>query len=126
MDRTISTARLMTQEELAAAGLPSAVEGSQERNLMEPGSQEEGEIRSGEESGSEKDISNVEVSIDELIAPNASYPPTLVFGKSLTTPELIKGYEEERFFPAGHGHAPTTEQTPSPRADEVVVFRDFL
>lgn len=64
--------------------------------------------------------------MDELMAPKSSYPTTLVFGKSLVIPELIKEYEEKGFFPCGDGRAPTSEETPTSQPDEVVVFRDFF
>jgi hypothetical protein len=35
-------------------------------------------------------------------------------------------YEATGFFPVGTGRAPLDEQTPTPEADEVVVFRNFL
>jgi hypothetical protein len=39
---------------------------------------------------------------------------------------MIRDYEAAGFFPVGTGHAPLDEQTPTPEADEVVVFRDFF
>ena len=126
MARTKSTARPMTQEELIAAGLLPIAEEQEEQNVMGSGSREDGEIGSGEESGDEEDISNVDASVDELIDPKDSHPPTVVFGRSLTTPELIRSYEEKGFFPADHGRAPTSEETPTPQPYEVVVFRDFF
>jgi hypothetical protein len=39
---------------------------------------------------------------------------------------LIREYEAAGFFPVGDGRAPLDEQTPSPEADEVIVFRDFF
>jgi hypothetical protein len=87
---------------------------------------EDGEVRSGHESGDGEDISNVKVNLSELIASRSSYPPALVFGKSKVTGELIKEYEESVFFPFGDGRPPSDKKTPSPEADEVVVFRDFF
>jgi hypothetical protein len=49
-----------------------------------------------------------------------------VFGESKVTANLIGEYEPARFFPAGDGRAPLDEQTPTPEANEVVVFRDFF
>jgi hypothetical protein len=51
---------------------------------------EEGEL----DSGAGEDISNVDASVDELVAPQDFYHPTL--GKSLVTPAIIK--ENEYFF----------------------------
>jgi hypothetical protein len=39
---------------------------------------------------------------------------------------MIRDYEAAGFFPVGTGCAPLDEQTPTPEADEVVVFRDFF
>jgi hypothetical protein len=39
---------------------------------------------------------------------------------------MIRDYEATGFFPVGTGRAPLDEQTPTPKADEVVVFRDFF
>jgi hypothetical protein len=39
---------------------------------------------------------------------------------------MIKDYEAAGFFPVGTGRGPLDEQTPTPEADEVVVFRDFF
>jgi hypothetical protein len=39
---------------------------------------------------------------------------------------MITDYEAAGFFPMGTGCATLDEQTPTPEADEVVVFRDFF
>jgi hypothetical protein len=39
---------------------------------------------------------------------------------------MIREYEAAGFFPVGSGRAPLDEQVPTPEADEVVVFRNFL
>jgi hypothetical protein len=39
---------------------------------------------------------------------------------------MIRDYEAAGFFPVGTGRAPLDEQTPTPEAGEVVVFRDFF
>jgi hypothetical protein len=39
---------------------------------------------------------------------------------------MIRDYEAAGFFPVGTGRAPLDEQTPTPEADEVVVFRNFF
>jgi hypothetical protein len=61
-----------------------------------------------------------------LISSKAPYPPAFVFRKSKVTTELIKEYEEAGFFPSGDGRPPSDEETPSPEAYEIVVFRDFF
>jgi hypothetical protein len=123
----------MTFKELAAVGVSSTLENvppstsaQAAEAVREFGSHEDGEIRSGRESDDGEDISNVEVNLNELISLKASYPPAFVFGKSKVTTKLIKEYEEAGFFPSGDGRPPSNEETPSPEADEIVVFRDFL
>jgi hypothetical protein len=64
--------------------------------------------------------------LNELISLKGSYPPSLVFGKSKFTSELIKEYEEAGFFPSGDGRPPSEEETPSPETNEIVVFREFF
>jgi hypothetical protein len=64
--------------------------------------------------------------LNELISSKASYPPAFVFGKSKVTTELNKEYEEAGFFPSGDGRPPFDEETASPEADEIIVFRDFF
>ena len=73
----------MTQEELAEAGLLPVAGEVKEQNVIGSGSEEDGEIGSGEESGDEEDISNVDASVDELIDPKDSHPPTVVLGDLL-------------------------------------------
>jgi hypothetical protein len=53
-------------------------------------------------------------------------PPSLVFGESKVTTNMIKEYEAAGFFPSGTERAPLDEQTPAPEDGEVVVFRDFF
>jgi hypothetical protein len=55
-----------------------------------------------------------------------SYSPSFVFGESKVTTNLIRDYEAAVFFPAGDSRAPLDEQTPTPEANEVVVFLDFF
>jgi hypothetical protein len=117
----------MTSEELVVAGVPPTGEdtrdsGSVQSRVDDPtggiipdfGIHEEREIRSEERSGGEEDLSNVDADVNELVGMKTrSYPPTFVFGESKVTADLIKEYEEARFFLA-------------PEANEVVVFRDFF
>jgi hypothetical protein len=139
--RVKSTARPMTSEELAVAGVPpTGIEIRESENIQSRvdvpvfdvvpdfGSQEEGEIGSGSKSGGEEHLSNVEADPRELIAMKSvkSYPPTFVFGESKVTTVVIQKYEENRFFPVGTARPPSGEQVPAPRSDEVVIFRDFF
>jgi hypothetical protein len=130
----------MTSEELAAAGASSTGVEIRESGNVQPrednpvldiapdsGNHEDGEIRSEIISGAEEDLADVDADPRELIAAKSSksYPPSFVFGESKVTANLIREYEATRFFPAGDGHAPLDEQTPTPEANEVVVFHDF-
>jgi hypothetical protein len=117
-----STAKPLTTEELAAAGIPPAEQEIQEPKIAQPpedytspaasasGNREDGEIRSDEE-----DIRDVDADLNDL-----------VFGKSKVTADLIREYEAAGFFPAGSGCAPLDEEIPTPEADEIVVFHDFF
>jgi hypothetical protein len=124
----------MTTEELAAAGLPAEPEIQNPETTQLPErhsslaasgsrSREDGEVRSDDE-----DVGDVDADIEDLIAAKQSgpLPPSLVFGESKVTGNMIRDYEAAGFFPVGTGHAPLDEQTPTPEADEVVVFRDFF
>jgi hypothetical protein len=53
-------------------------------------------------------------------------PPSLVFGESKVTTNMIREYEAAGFFPSDTGRAPLDEQTPTPEDGEVVVFHDFF
>jgi hypothetical protein len=132
--RVKSIARPMTAEELAAAGLPAEpvvqnpeiIQPPEEHPspaASEPSSHEDGEVRSDDEG-----VGDVDADIKDLIAAKQSgpLPPSLVFGESDVTTNMIKDYEAAGFFPVGTGRAPLDEQTPTPEAGEVVVFRDFF
>jgi hypothetical protein len=121
----------MTTEELIAAGLPvePIVEGPENAPPPEDGgspaasgsrSHEDGEVRKDEE-----DIGDVDADVGDLVT-GGPLPASLVFGDSKVTTNLIREYEAAGFFPSGTGHAPLDEQTPTPKDDEVVVFRDFF
>jgi hypothetical protein len=58
--------------------------------------------------------------------PAGPLPPSLVFGESKVTTNMIREYEAAGFFPSGTGRAPLDEQIPAPEDGEVVVFRDFF
>jgi hypothetical protein len=131
----------MTSEELAAAGIPPAEGEVQESKNTQPQegnpvldsvpdfeNREEGEIRSESTSGVEEDLADVDADPRVLMVAKSSksYPPSFVFGETKVTTNLIREYEAAGFFPAGDGRAPLDEQTPTPEANEVVVFRDFF
>jgi hypothetical protein len=124
----------MTAEELAAAGLPAepeiqnhettqVLEGHSSPAASGSRSHEDGEVRSGDE-----DVEDVDADIKDLITAKQSgpLPPSFVFGESKVTANMIRDYEAAGFFPVGTGRAPLDEQTPTPEADEIVVFRDFF
>jgi hypothetical protein len=120
--RTKSTARPMTSEELVDVGVSPTRE-----EIRDSESREDGEIRSENKSGGKENISNVDVDMNELVAVKAaSHPPAFVFGESKVTADLIKEYENARFFPVSDGRPPSGEQVPAPEANEVVVFQDLF
>jgi hypothetical protein len=134
--RVKSTARPMTSAELAVAGLSPTAEQVhrpddvqiQESNpihdaIVGSENREDGEIRSEGE-----DLGDVDADPKDLIAAkrSKSLPPSFVFSESKVMTNLIREYEAAGFFPVGDGRAPLDEQTPSPEADEVIVFRDFF
>jgi hypothetical protein len=86
-------------------------------------SHEEGEVRIDDE-----DARDVDADPKDLIAAkqSGSLPPSLVFGESKVTTNIIREYEAVGFFPSGTGRAPLDEQIPTPEDGEVVVFRDFF
>jgi hypothetical protein len=53
-------------------------------------------------------------------------PATKVFGRSRVSERLVKVYEKMGFIEAGRGCAPDKETVPSPRAKEVIVYRDLF
>jgi hypothetical protein len=131
----------MTSEELSAAGASSTGEEIREFRNFQPRednpvldiapdswNREDGEIRSEDISGTEEDFAGVNADPRELIAAKSSKscPLSFVFGESKFTANLIREYEAAGFFPADDGCAPLDEQTPTPKANEVVVFHDFF
>jgi hypothetical protein len=118
----------MTTEELVAAGLPTepVVEGPE--NAPPPAasgsrSHEDGEVRTDDE-----DVGDVDAGLGDLVKARAwgPLPPSLVFGESKVTTNMIREYEAAGFFPSSTGRAPLDEQVPTPEDGEVVVFRDFF
>jgi hypothetical protein len=97
----------MTTKELAAASLPAQPEvqnpetaqlpeGHSSPAASESKSHEDGEVRSEDE-----DIGDVDADVKDLITANQSgpLPPSLVFGESKVTPNMIRDYEAAGFFP---------------------------
>jgi hypothetical protein len=124
----------MTTEELAAAGLPAEPEIQNPETTQLPEghsssaasgsrSHEDGEVRSDDE-----DVRDVDADVKDLITAKQSgpLPPSLVFGESKVTANMIRDYDAAGFLPVATGRAPLDEQTPTPEADEVVLFRDFF
>ena len=88
---------------------------------VEPSVEERGQLSEGEE-----DLSNVEADPSELMGSREKPPPTLIFGQSWATQELVESYEQKGYFGPGVCRAPEDEITPDPRDGECVVFRDFF
>jgi hypothetical protein len=86
-------------------------------------SHEDGEVRTDDE-----DVRDVDAGIGDLVKARAGgpLPPSLIFGESKVTANMIREYEAAGFFPSGTGRAPLDEQIPAPEDGEVVVFRDFF
>jgi hypothetical protein len=123
----------MTTEELIAAGLPldPVVEGAEHATPTEDSgspsgsrSREDGEVQSDDG----EDIGDVDAGVSDLVKAktSSSLSPSLVFGESKVTTNMIREYERAGFFPPGARRAPLDEQIPTPRDGEFVVFRDFF
>jgi hypothetical protein len=123
----------MTTEELIAAGLPvdPVVEGAERAAPTEDAcspsgsrSRKDGEVKSDDG----EDIEDVDADISDLVKAKTTgpLPPSLAFGESKVTTNMIREYERAGFFPSGAGRAPLDEQIPTPRDGEFVVFRDFF
>jgi hypothetical protein len=123
----------MTTEELIAAGLlvDPIVEGSEgaapAEDVGSPSgsrSHEDGEVRMDDD----EDFGNVDAGISDLVKAKVvgPLPPSLVFGESKVTANMVREYEAVGFFPSGTGRAPLDEQIPTPEDGEIVVFRDFF
>jgi hypothetical protein len=119
----------MTNEELAAAGLP-AEPAVQNPEIVQPPEEHPSPAASESRSHEEGEVrtDDVDANVKDLIRtrPTGPLPPSLVFGESKVTTNIIRDYEAAGFFPSGTGHAPLDEQTPTPEDGEVVVFRDFF
>jgi hypothetical protein len=123
----------MTAEELIAAGLPldPAAESADRATPAEDSgspsgsrSREDGEV--GSDGG--EDVGDVDAGVDDLIMLRTSgpLPPSLAFGESKVTSNMIREYEKAGFFSPGAGRAPLDELIPTPKEGEIVVFRDFF
>jgi hypothetical protein len=123
----------MTTEELIAAGLPvdPIVEGAEHAASTEDAgfpsgsrSREDREVQSDDG----EDIGDVDAGVSDLVKVKTAgpLPPSLAFGESKDTTNMVREYERVGFFSPGAGRAPLDEQIPTPRDGEVVVFRDFF
>jgi hypothetical protein len=123
----------MTTEELIAAGLPvdpvveCAENAAPTEDVGSPSgsrSREEGKVQSDDD----EDIGDVDAGVSDLVKAKTAgpLPPSLAFGESKVTTNMIREYEKAGFFPPGAGRAPLDEQIPTPEDGEVVVFRDFF
>jgi hypothetical protein len=76
----------------------------------------------------DEDVGDVDADVRDLVRtrPAGPLPPSLIFGESKVTTDMIREYEAAGFFPSGIGRAPLDEQIPTPEDGEVVVFRDFF
>jgi hypothetical protein len=112
----------MTTEELAAPGLPSEPVAQDPENAQPPeeeGSPAASESRSyedGEVKTDDEDVRDVDADVRDLVRTRPAGPltPSLVFGESKVTTNMITEYEAAGFFPSGIGRAPLDEQTPTP------------
>jgi hypothetical protein len=104
----------MTTEELAAAGLPAELVAQNPENAQPPeeegspaasesSSHEDGEVRTDDE-----DVGDVDADIRDLVRTRLAgpLPPSLVFGESRVTTNMIREYDAAGFFPLGTGRAP--------------------
>jgi hypothetical protein len=123
----------MTTEELIAAGLPvdPIVEGAEHAASTEDAgfpsgsrSREDREVQSDDG----EDIGDVDAGVSDLVKVKTAgpLPPSLAFGESKDTTNMVREYERAGFFSPSAGRAPLDEQIPTPRDGEVVVFRDFF
>ena len=62
----------------------------------------------------EEDLLNVDADPSELMGSREKPPPTLIFGQSWASPELVGSYEQKGYFGPGVCRAPKDEITPDP------------
>jgi hypothetical protein len=119
----------MTIEELIAAGLPvdRVVEGAENAAPTEDAgspsgsrSREDGEVQSDDD----EDIEDVDAGVGDLVKVKTAgpLPPSLAFGESKVTTNMIREYEKAGFFPPGAGRAPLDEQIPTPETEKLSSF----
>jgi hypothetical protein len=107
----------MMTEELAAGGLPAepVVQNPEDAQpFKEEGSSaasrsmshEDGEVRTDDE-----DVGDVDADVRDLVRtrPAGPLPPSLIFGESKVTTNMIREYEAAGFFPSGTGRTPLDE-----------------
>jgi hypothetical protein len=111
----------MTTEELIAAGLPldPAAESSDHAVPAEDSglpsssrSRGDGEV----ESDGGEEVGDVDAGVDDLIMLRTPgpLPPSLAFGESKVTSNMVCEYEKVGFFSPGAGRAPLDELIPTP------------
>jgi hypothetical protein len=101
----------MTTEELAAACLPAEPVAQNPENAQPPeeeGSPAASESRShedGEVKTDDEDVRDVDANVRDLVRtrPTGPLPPSLVFGESKVTTNMIRAHEAAGFFPSGTG-----------------------
>jgi hypothetical protein len=109
----------MTTEELIAAGLPvdHVVEGAEHAAPTEDTgspsgsrSREDGEVQSDDG----EDIKDVDADVSDLVRAKTSgpLPPSLVFGESKVTTNMIREYERAGFFPLVLGEPRSMSKSP--------------
>jgi hypothetical protein len=120
----------MTTEELIAAGLPLDPAAEIATPAEDPGSPSGSRSREDGEVGSDggEEVGEVDADVDDLVMLRTSgpLPPSLAFGESKITSNMIREYERAGFFSPGAGRAPLDELIPTPKEGEIVVFRDFF
>jgi hypothetical protein len=104
----------MTTEELAVAGLPAEPVVQNPEDAQPPEeegspavsgsrSHEDGEVRTDDE-----DVGDVDADVRDLVRtrPAGPLPPSLIFGESKVTTNMIREYKAAGFFPSGTRRAP--------------------
>jgi hypothetical protein len=120
----------MTTEEVIAAGLPLDPAAEVATPAEDPGSPSSSRSREDGEVGSDggEEVGEVDADVDDLVMLRTSgpLPPSLAFGESKVTSNMIREYERAGFFSPGAGRAPLDELIPTPKDGEIVVFQDFF
>jgi hypothetical protein len=127
--RVKSTARPMTTEELIAAGLPvdPIIEGAEHAAPPEDTgspsgsrSREDGEVQSDDG----EDIGDVDAGVSDLVRAKTSgpLPPSLAFGESKVTTNMVREYERAGFFPRALGEPRLMSKSPPLRTEWLSSF----